>query len=93
MARPKAARADGLIGMFGHTLNENEEIEWQFRIERAASTGAYVVQLFSWLDGGPTECKVLAREDLLSDHCRLYLTASAMQDAFDVYSRRLHDGC
>jgi hypothetical protein len=88
MSRAMSKTADGLIGLFGHTFKEEHELEWQFRIERPASEDAYLVQLYSWVDGGPAGVKVLARDVLLSDRCRLYMTAEAMHDAYEAYSRQ-----
>jgi hypothetical protein len=85
----KHAPGNGLLGLFGHTLNEDGEVIWQFQVVRRASNDAYIVQLYSWLDGSPTQVTVLGHDDLLSERCRLYLSAKQMHEAYDQYSRRM----
>ena len=63
-----------LLGMFGHTINKHGFIEWQFSIEKEISFNRYLVQLYSWWDGSPTEVKALGEYKLLGPRCKLYLT-------------------
>lgn len=73
---------EGLIGLWGHTFKDGE-IEWQFRVVRRIGFNQYLVQLFSWLDGAPTNLATLAEKDLLGIRCKLYLSNKIMRAASD----------
>jgi hypothetical protein len=75
-----SSNPDGLIGMWGHTLNDDGEIAWQFQIIRR-SEGLYICQLYSWMDCGPTESKAISREVILGDGVKLYATDELMNEA------------
>jgi hypothetical protein len=45
---------DGLIGMFGHTLNEEGDIVWQFKIVRRATTSIFANSIRGWTAGQQT---------------------------------------
>ena len=55
------ARSSGLVGLYGHTYEDDEEapgerkIQHQFRI-RSMPAGRWVCQLFSFWDGRPSRC-------------------------------------
>ena len=55
--------ADGLlaptVGMFFHTYSVRGVREWQGQIEEEVEPGVYRVQLFSWIDGRPTDERTL----------------------------------
>jgi hypothetical protein len=82
-----ASNADGLIGMFGHTLNEDGDIVWQFKIVRR-SDDLYICQLYSWLDCGPTNCAPIARETILGPTVKLYETDDLMNAAYEKQAQR-----
>lgn len=86
--------ASGLVGMWGHTLVDDDElpgkktIQWQFKIIRQATPEMYVCQLFSWMDGEPTNCEMLSTQALMND-CKLYATNDQMLVAYQkAYDRR-----
>jgi hypothetical protein len=55
----------GLLGWFGHSLDEQGEICEQFEITRTLANG-YGCQMYSWFLGlgEPTEIKVISETDL-----------------------------
>jgi len=79
MTTRKKPEPDGLIGMFGHTF-EDGEIQYQFQVVRR-SEDVYICQLFSWIDGDPTDCITISRSRLLD--LVLYQTAEDMNRAFE----------
>jgi hypothetical protein len=76
---PKFVQKDGLAGLFGHTyvpdLDAPDEkmIQYQFEIIRPVPPDCWLVQLFSFMDGRPTEVRVYAESFLLGDEVKLYL--------------------
>jgi hypothetical protein len=91
--RPKRP-PQGLIGLFGHTYVPDIErpnetrIQWQFEIIRRMRGDRYVVQLFSWMDGSPTEVKVMTEADLLGPDVRLYATIEQWNIAYEKEASR-----
>lgn len=72
------ANTGGLLGLFGHTRDECGDIKWQFEIIGKVDDDAYAIQLFSWVDGMPTDVKIMQVEQLRE--CSLYSTRSAWID-------------
>ena len=88
---PVAQWGDGLRGLFGHTYEPDPDdpdglprIQYQFEIIREVPGSRYVVQLFSWVDGSPTEVRVMSEAEVL-DHptVRLYATQSDWHWAYE----------
>lgn len=79
-APPPSSSNNGLIEMWGHTRTAGGEIEWQFQIIRLVSADLYVCQLFSWLDGSPTKCVMMALNDLMRHD--LYASNDMMNEAY-----------
>lgn len=67
-----AANDNGLIGLYGHTRDEEGTIKWQFQIAGMVGASMCTIQLFSWLDGRPTDVKIMPVEELAK--CTLYST-------------------
>lgn len=65
---------EDLVCLFGHTIDKDGQIVWQFSVERKISFCRYLIQLYSWMDGGPTEVKVVSETMLTGKRCNLYLT-------------------
>jgi hypothetical protein len=61
-----------LTGFFGHTYINEQQLQYQFQVVRRMGHGRYVVQLFSWLDGGKTELAVMPEKELLGPSVKLY---------------------
>lgn len=76
-AKQKAVGREGLVGMFLHTLNEDGCINWQGHII-AIDGDIALVQLFSWIDGSPTNVEPIPKSLIYSDKCQLYATCDLM---------------
>lgn len=77
----------GLVGLFGHLL-EKGKIEKQFKIVRQVDSQSYLVQLFSWMDGLPTNLQKYGTDLLTSKQCRLYSDADQWRELADRQSER-----
>ncbi len=58
-------------------------IEWQFEIVRELPGKRYVIQLYSWMDCGPTEVKVMSEDVLLGPTVKLYATHEDRNVAYE----------
>lgn len=68
--RRTAANDNGLVGLYGHTRTDDGEIQWQFEVTGMVGDDACTIQLFSWMDGRPTDVRVMSVEDMSA--CSLY---------------------
>lgn len=84
-AFPSAPEATGLTGMYLHTLNSDREIEWQGRII-GKQDDDWLVQLFSYLDGSPSNVVVISNERL-RDHRQVVLYRSSRDMRIGYYRR------
>jgi hypothetical protein len=92
MDKPKRCRKQkehlGIIGMFGLLMQEGKnDWQYQFQIVRSMGDGRYVCQMFSALDGEPTNCMILSDLET-SDQYRLYADAELWREASGEMSRR-----
>lgn len=71
-ARNVAANDNGLVGLYGHTRDDDGVIDWQFKITGMINADECTCQLFSWMDGRPTKIVVLPVAELCSEKCSLY---------------------
>jgi len=55
---------DALVGKYFHSLNDEGKVQWQGRVIGPTSHGCYLVQLFSWLGGDPSNCCLVPFEDM-----------------------------
>lgn len=84
----------GLIGLFGHAYTadpedaERQTIRHQFQIIRKMDGGRCVVQLFSFMDGGPTNVAVYDERFLLGPDVKLYATAELWNEACERENER-----
>lgn len=89
------AEPTGLVGMWGHTFDETDDICWQFHVIRKISDDIHLCQLFSWLDGDATECVSIETAVLLKS-CKLYASNEARANAYqkhcDQMRRRRQEG-
>lgn len=87
IAKPQADKPDGLVGMWGHTFVDDDAfpgrkmIQWQFKIIQKVSPEIYLCQLFSWLDGCPTNCEAIQTKTLVEE-CKLYASNEQMLTAY-----------
>jgi hypothetical protein len=88
----RARRPEGLIGLFGHTyfdgVDGDPALRWQFQIIRRMRGDRYVVQLFSFMDGEPTEVTVLTEAELLGPHVKLYATRELWHLGYEKYQAK-----
>jgi hypothetical protein len=93
-AKAKQKQREGLIGLFGHTYvadpddADAQTIQYQFEVVRHMEGGRYVVQLFSFLDGSPTNVSVYTETELLGPNVRLYATAELWNHAYEKDCQR-----
>jgi hypothetical protein len=59
----RSASTDLLTNRWFHSRKDGK-INWQGRILGKVREGRYLVQLYSWLDGGPTNQKIVAVEEM-----------------------------
>jgi len=52
-----------MAGLWFHSRKDGK-IHWQGKIVRDLKNGSYVVQLWSWLDGNPTDQKIVLLEEM-----------------------------
>lgn len=83
---PVPANGDPLKGLWGHSI-VNGDVEWQFYIKGAVGDG-HAIQLFSWLDGRPTDVKVIKTADLTGDGYKLYSSEQEWLHAAEAVHRR-----
>ena len=80
---------EGLIGLFGHIYIADPEnpsvkmIQFQFQIIRKMEGERYVVQYFSFLDGGPTCVGVYPQAELLGPNSKLYVNIELWNEAYE----------
>lgn len=53
-----------LVGFWFHSRDARGEINWQGQVIRKAKHGCYIVQLYSWLTGAPTDRACVAAESM-----------------------------
>lgn len=64
-----------IVGWFGYRLRDGgRRHHMQFEIMREIVGGRYLIQLFSYFDGCPSDTEVVHGEELFSDKCKLYPT-------------------
>nr|WP_064246992.1 HNH endonuclease [Rhizobium leguminosarum]OAP95120.1 hypothetical protein A4U53_18025 [Rhizobium leguminosarum] len=72
----------GLVGLFGHRLDEDGHIHNQFSIIGMAGSDTCIIQLFSFLDGSSTVVEMVDVSDIRGDCYRLYATERAFKMAY-----------
>jgi hypothetical protein len=63
MGAKKAKDKNSLINKWFLSFTENEKIEWQGRI-LLKEGDSFLIQLYSWFDGGPTDQIFVSFEDM-----------------------------
>ena len=87
-AAPESKPHNGLIDMYLHTLDDEGKICWQGCICHVDGD-VVLVQLFSWLDGRPTNIETMQKADVYDrTKTRLYHSSEAMISAYEHYDRR-----
>lgn len=67
-----AANDNGLVGLYGHSRDDDGKIDWQFQITGMVGSEACTIQLFSWMDGRATDIKIVLVSDLTTKQYSLY---------------------
>jgi|SRR5580704_17324184 hypothetical protein len=77
-----------LTGKFFHSVGlDRKTIEWQGTFLGLASPGLYRVQLFEWIDGQPSEQRLVPATDMR--YWLIYESAEAMNNYYQEFSKRL----
>lgn len=64
----KHTHKNGLLGLYFLSFNktgEEKELQWQGHIQGRPEPGWYMVQLYSWVHGMPTETMLVRIEDMI----------------------------
>lgn len=80
--RQPAANDNGLVGLFGHRLDDDGAVHNQFQIRGMSGEDTCVIQLFSFLDGSPTNVELVDVAELRTDRYRLYATEDQLNLAY-----------
>lgn len=83
--RAPAPERQGFIGMFLHTFKEGR-IDWQGKII-SKDADVFLVQLYSWMDGGPTNVVMMSMDDIKA--ARLYGSSWQMNHAYFAEQKRM----
>lgn len=70
-----------LRGWWFHSFEDNGRVKWQGSIEEELCDGWYLVQLYSWLAGDPSCCKVVHISAMAG--WSFYRTSELMNDAYE----------
>lgn len=68
-----------LIGMW-FVSRENGNQKWQGQIVEQVDKSLYIAQLYSWIDGGATNCVLVKVDDIISEGWELYRNNKAFQN-------------
>lgn len=82
------APSSGFVGLFGHTHDDDGGINWQFEIVREGGSGLYLAQLFSWVDGRPTNIVPMTAAEIVEKGHSLYATRDEWIYAHQQSARR-----
>lgn len=77
-----AANDNGLVGLFGHRLDEDRHIHNQFRILGMADSSTCIIQLYSFLNGSATTVEMVDVSEIRSEGYKLYATEQAFHMAY-----------
>ncbi len=96
--RKPTRQRNGLLDLFGLSYRDDDPnfpgsvLQYQFRVIRRMHGDRYVVQLFSWMDGGPTEVMVMSEQQLLGDKVKLYASEELWRIGAEKQQRREQRG-
>jgi hypothetical protein len=77
-----------LTGKFFHSVGpDRETIKWQGTFLGLASPGLYRVQLLNWIDGQPSEERLVPAVDM--HYWLIYSSAEEMSARYEKYCRKL----
>lgn len=73
-------RVEGYVGLWFHSFHDDGNIKWQGRILRRVEKDRWAVQLYSWVDGGPSHVEIVDRPQMES--FRFYNDHRAMHEGW-----------
>lgn len=76
-----------LVGMFVHTFEDDGTLRWQGHIKNCDGQMC-LVQLFSWMTGGPTNVVAMRVDEMYSDKVKLYPDQDSWIEAHLIYEKR-----
>lgn len=76
---------DGLVGNWFHQHKDDGTLGWQGQVLSEPQPGHYLVQLYGWLDGCPTDRVLVPFPDML--RWKFYETDEDMNDAYAKRAR------
>jgi hypothetical protein len=81
-----------LVGMYFHQLKLNEhgemQIHWQGQIIGRPQPAYYLLQLYDWLVGAPSDCRIVEFQELRG--WLFYPDAEGMRYAYEYGSARMY---
>jgi hypothetical protein len=85
--RPAATKpAPGLVGMFFHSLNEDNKVQWQGQVHGRVGDGLYLLRLFDWLAGADNLYpKLVSVQDMLG--WQFYENAEDLREWYEYHYR------
>jgi len=63
-ANQAAPKQKGLIGAWFHSVKKNGAIDWQGQVLARPEPGIYLVQLYEWITGSPSNQQLVKFEDM-----------------------------
>lgn len=73
-----------LVSRFFHSFDNDGIVKWQGHIEESCGDGFFLVQLFEWITGSPSDMKLVHMQSM--SEWSFYESAEEMND---VFNRRL----
>ena len=86
-AAEKEMKRPPLVGKYFHSIKDGK-VDWQGKVLSELPDHKYLVQLFSWLDGAPTNQEIVGLDDM--DNWRFYMTHAVWVDAGDKTFNQSH---
>lgn len=82
-------KRESLIGRFFHSY-PNEEVKWQGKVLSRVSEkeDVYLVQLFEWLMGEPSDQVLVPLSQMVTEHWQFYSNREDWLEAYERYKRR-----
>lgn len=62
--RPATSKQKGLIGAWFHSIKKDGVVTWQGQILARPEPGIYLVQLYEWITGSPSNQQLVKFEDM-----------------------------
>lgn len=89
IAPPSPGTSGGILaGLYALFPAPGDGGYYQGHILRGSPEDGWLVQLFSWLDGGPTDCALFSHEALTAKKSKLFANPEAWRAEVDRINRR-----